>query len=472
MKRRGPDALFRKIFHPRSVALVGASSRQNWQWLRSYLLGNFAGRLYPVNPHVESMLGLKFYPSVEAIPDRIDYAVLLTPAPTTPALVEECGRKGAAAVQIFSSGFRESGTPEGAALEEELLRAARRARVRVIGPNCMGVYCPESGITFRSSFTAKPGPVAVVSQSGGFTIGLVLWGQERGVGFSKVVNYGNGADLDGADFLDFLAKDAKTRVIAAYAEGLKDEKRYLSALRRAASRKPVVILRSGRTRAGSRAMARHTGREGSSYPAWLRAVGTAGAFPADSFTDLAETMTAFSMLPRASGPRVSFVGMSGGDGVAASDALEAEGLKVPPLGGALKRRLSKLAGKEIENPVDLAAAYLDPKVLHATLTRLAADPGTDILALEVPTRVLAPELYLEEERGLFGALHRGLRAAKGRGKPVVVVTRSIEAEGRRWEFVRGLFQAGIPVFSEHGAMAKVLARWIAFCGRRPGRSGH
>ncbi|MEM3087042.1 MAG: CoA-binding protein [Halobacteria archaeon] len=466
MNRRASDALFGRIFHPGSIALVGASSRQNWQWLRSYLLGNFSGRLYPVNPNVESMLGFKFYPAPEAIPDRIDYAVILTPAATVPGIVEACGRKGAAAVQIFSSGFREAGTREGAALEEELLRTARRAGVRIIGPNCMGVYCPESGIAFRASFTARPGPVAVVSQSGGFAIGLVLWGQERGVGFSKVVNYGNGADLDGADFLGFLARDPKTKVIAAYAEGLKDEKRYLAALRRAASKKPVVVLKSGRTRAGSRAMARHTGREASSHSAWLRAVRSAGAFPADSFTDLAETMTAFSMLPRARGPRVSFVGMSGGDGVAASDAMESAGLKVSSLGRDLKRRFSKAAGKEIDNPVDLAAAYLDPKVLRATLTGLAADPGTDILVLEVPTRVLAPELYLEEEKGLFNALHRSLLAAKGRGKPVVVVTRSIEAEGRRWEFVRGLFEAGIPVFSEHGAAAKVMRRWVDYCLRR------
>ncbi len=463
---RERDPLFRKIFHPRSVALVGASSRANWQWLRSYLLGNFAGRLYPVNPGVKSMLGLKFYPAVEAIPDTIDYAVILTPAPAVPSIVAACGKKGAAAVQIFSSGFRESGTAEGEALDAELLRAAHRAGVRVIGPNCMGVYCPESGVTFRSSFIAKPGPVAVVSQSGGFAIGLVLWGQERGVGFSKVVNYGNGADLDGGDFLDFLARDPKTRVIAAYAEGLKDEKRYLAALRRAAARKPVAVLRAGRAEAGARAAGRHTGREPSSYRTWVRAVERAGAFPADSFTDLAETMTAFSMLPGARGPRVSFVGMSGGDGVAAADAMESAGLKVPPLGRDIRRRLSKAAGKAIENPVDLAAAYLDPKVLRATLTGLALDPGTDVVTLEVPTRVLAPALYLETERGLLGALHKGLLAAKSHGKPVAVVTRSIEAEGRRWRFVRDLFRAGIPVFNEHDAAAKVLQRWVEFCGRR------
>lgn len=458
--------LFRKIFYPRSVALVGASSRGNWQFLRSLLLGNFAGRIYPVNPKVKSMLGLRFYPSVRDIPDRLDYAVVLTPAPAVPDVVAACGERGAAAVQIFSSGFRESGTKKGEALERELLRAARRAGVRLIGPNCMGVYCPESGITFRSSFIAKPGPVAVVSQSGGFAIGLVLWGQERSVGFSKVVNYGNGADLDGADFLDFLARDPGTKAIAAYAEGLKDEKRYLAALRRAAARLPVAVLRAGRAKAGARAAGRHTGREPTSYRAWVRAVERAGAFPVDSFTDLAETMTAFSMLPRARGPRVSFVGMSGGDGVAAADALESCGLKVPPLGRGMKRRLSKVAGKEIDNPVDLAAAYLDPLVLHATLTGLARDPGTDIVAIEVPTRVLAPGLYLEVERGLLGVLHRGLLAARRHGKPVAVVTRSIEAEGRRWRFVRGLFQAGIPVFGEHEAAAKVLARWVAYCGRR------
>lgn len=466
MTDRGSQDLFRKIFYPRSIALVGASSRLNWQSLRSLLLGNFTGRLYPVNPNVKSMLGLRFYSSVQDIPDRLDYAIVLTPAPTVPGIVAACGQKGAAAVQIFSSGFRESGTREGLALEQDVLKAARRHRVRVIGPNCMGAYNPESGITFRASFVAKPGPVGVVSQSGGFSIGLVLWGQERGVGFSKVVNYGNGADLDGADFLDFLARDPKTKTIAAYAEGLRSKERYLAALRRAASRKPVVVLKSGRTQAGSRAMARHTGREGSSYSAWLRAVEKAGAFPADSFTDLAETMTAFSMLSRARGNRVSFVGMSGGDGVAAADALEPAGLEVPALGKKMKDHLTRVAGKEIDNPVDLAAAYLDPKVLRATLEGLAGDPGTDILVLEVPTRVLAPELYLEEEQGLFVALRRGLLAANGRGKPVVVVTRSIEADGRRWEFVQGLFKAGIPVFSEHGAAAQVLRRWVGFCQRR------
>ena len=207
------------ILHPRSIAVVGASSDPNnpigQLWLRCAIDFGFGGELYPVNPKASDIMGLKCYPSIRDIPGPVDYAISLIPRHLVPQLLEDCGAKGVRTVHLFTAGFSETCEEEGIRLEEEVIRIAQNSGVRIIGPNCMGIYCPESGLSFNPNFSKEGGGVGYISQSGGNARKLTESGGIRGLRFSKVISYGNASDLNEADFIEYLAHDPQTKVIAA-----------------------------------------------------------------------------------------------------------------------------------------------------------------------------------------------------------------------------------------------------------------
>ncbi|MCX6000819.1 MAG: CoA-binding protein, partial [Chloroflexi bacterium] len=238
------------VFAPASVAIAGAGMQTAGEcYLNSLLAAGFKGRLYPLNPKGGEISGLRVYPHLREVPGTVDYVVSCVPALSVPQLVRECSEKGVKWMSLLTAGFSETGTESGRNLEAQIVRLARAGGVRVIGPNCMGVYCPESGMVFASDLPLERGKVAFICQSGGNAIYFVRLAAERGIKFSKVVSYGNACDVNESELIDCLADDSETEVLALYIEGPKDGQRLYGALSRAAARKPVVVLKGGTTEA-------------------------------------------------------------------------------------------------------------------------------------------------------------------------------------------------------------------------------
>ncbi len=239
-ERAPPDtaAEIEAIFHPRSIAVVGASDNPNspgYDYVSSLQKFGYSGEIYPVNPRAGEILGLPAFPALRDVPGEVDYVISCIPAVAVLDLVDDCAAKGARALQLFTARFSETGRKEGAELERQLAQRARAAGVRIIGPNCMGLLYPRQGISFRADMLRQPGSVGLLSQSGNLLFELTYLGGPRGLRFSQAISYGNGLDLNEADFLDYFARDTESAVVGGYVEGVRDGRRFLAALRRAAA---------------------------------------------------------------------------------------------------------------------------------------------------------------------------------------------------------------------------------------------
>ena len=260
------------LFHPNSIALVGITTTKPWHWTRTFLEGliefEFDRPIYLVNPKGGVIKGHTVHTSLLDTPSSIDYVIALVNAQIAIRLLEECAEKGVRAVHFCTAGFSETGEVERIKLESELVEVARRKGMRIIGPNCMGIYCPESRLSFSPAFAKESGPVGFISQSGGNSICLVRQGALRGVRFSKVISYGNACDINENDLLEYLAHDVDTKIIALYIEGIKDGKRFRRALEEATKKKTVILLKGGITEGGARAVASHTAALAGSRATW------------------------------------------------------------------------------------------------------------------------------------------------------------------------------------------------------------
>ena len=233
------------LFYPTSVAIVGASPGKPGQlFLDSVMASDFGGNVYPINPRGEEVSGLTAYANVKDVPGTIDYVVCCIPAAAVPQLIRDCAAKGTKAVAIFTAGFSESETEEGKRLEMEISRLAHASGVRIIGPNCLGVYSPKVGLSFTSDFPKESGRVAFVCQSGGNSTYAIRAAAYRGVRFSKAISYGNACDINECELLEYFAQDAETEVVAVYIEGVKDGRRFCRSLRELSQVKPVVVLKA------------------------------------------------------------------------------------------------------------------------------------------------------------------------------------------------------------------------------------
>jgi acyl-CoA synthetase (NDP forming) len=377
-----------KIFNPKRVAIVGVSS--NGMGFGSAILSaliaiGFEGKMYPVNPKGGEFLGLKIYKEVSEIPDEIDFAIISVPASNVPAALDACRKKGAAGAEILSAGFRETATPEGIALEEEILEEARKG-IRVIGPNCFGIYCPKSGLTLLPGpdLSRESGEVAFLSQSGGMAIDFGQIGTWMGVRFSKVVSFGNGVDLRECELLDYFGDDPETGVIAMYMEGVEKGSNFFSILREVAEKKPVIVYKGGLSDAGSKAVKSHTASMGGSERIWKAVLRQCNAVQVHGLEEMAEASLTFSLVPPRSYEGISVVGGGGALGVAACDVAETYGLKLPVLEEKISDRIMSILpkpGSSAFNPVDVANPLVSPQILKDTLLFAAEDDKIDLQIL-------------------------------------------------------------------------------------------
>ena len=379
------------IFHPRSVAVVGVSPPQ-WGpagvgtgFLMALQDLAFEGPIYPVNPHHQEILGLKCYPSLLDIPGPVDHVVFSVPTRAVPQVIEECVAKAVKSIHFFTSGFSETGEAEAAELERRVVARARGAGIRLIGPNCMGLYCPSGKIAFMPNSPVEPGPVGFLSQSGGNAGDVIFAAAPRGIRFSKIVSYGNAADINECELLEYLAEDPETEIVIAYIEGVRDGRRFFRALRRASKRKPVVVLKGGRTDAGGRAVFSHTASLAGSARVFDAVLRQAGAVRVDSLDELVDMAVAFRFVGPPDGRGMGVVGPGGGFSVFAADEVNEAGLDLPDLSPAVQeelRRFTPVAGTSVRNPVD-TNIIMEPHKLTDTLRIVASDPGVDSVLFHI-----------------------------------------------------------------------------------------
>jgi acyl-CoA synthetase (NDP forming) len=466
------------IFHPRSIAVVGASANPDtpgYDYVSSLQKFGYSGHIYPVNPRAEEILGLPVFPSLRDLPGQVDYVISCVPAAAVLELVDDCAAKGARALQLFTARFSETGRREGAELERRLAERARAAGVRIIGPNCMGLLYPRQGISFRADMPRQPGNVGFLSQSGNLLFELTYLGGPRGLRFSKAVSYGNGLDLSEADFLDYFAGDTETAVVGAYIEGIRDGRRFLAALKRAAG-KPVVVLKGGRTAAGERAAASHTAALAGQQAVWDAAVTQAGALAVDTVEELVDMLIAFAYMRPGSGRayrRLGMVGGGGGRSVLTADLCEEVGLSVPPLPQDVERRIAEkapdLAGW-ITNPVDQSILAGSGVGGTQVLEWMDESPDIDLLLASVGE---AWALGRPNAEALLARIpERFIQVGTRTGKPLAVVlgpTDYADEELRR--LVSGarekLVEAGLALFPSVERAVRALARLAGYWERQP-----
>jgi len=387
-----PHHFLENMFYPESIAIVGASTSDSESgWVRRLINFGYKGKIYPVNPKATEISGLPSYPSVRDIPDPVEYAIFNIPARFTLQAMNDCIAKGVKYVHCFAAGFSETGLDEARVMEQQLLALAKASGIRLLGPNCMGLYCPSAGLTFNQDFPKESGQVAFVSQSGAEAMRLVFLGQDVGIYFSKVASYGNAADLDAPDFLEYLADDEETKAVACYIEGVKNGPRFVSAVKKCLTKKPVVILKAGLTESGSGAAASHTASLTGAKPVWDAFFKQTGAIPANTMDEVADILQALIRVKPTRGRRVAVAGRGGGIGVVAADICERAGLKVPAFSKETRDRLLEVipeAGASIRNPVETTAGLGGASLFYRRgLPIVDADTETDIILIHIAVDV-------------------------------------------------------------------------------------
>ncbi len=348
------------IFHPHSIALVGISADLPKFWIKqlyfnALLQSEYPGQIYLVNPKGGELEGFSIYRTLTEIPGQVDHVVVSIPARFTPALMEECLLKGVKVVHMFASGFAETGEPDRIDLQNQLVEIARRGNMRIIGPNCLGIYYPKGKIGLSPDFPKDPGPIGFLCQSGGNVDFMVRLATARGLRFSKVVSYGNACDINECDLLDYLGGDPETEVIAAYIEGVTDGRRFARTIKKAASAKPVVIFKGGYTAGGLMAAASHTGALAGTDAVWEGVVRQAGAIRVYSIEEMVDMLVALLRMKPPKGPKTCVIGNGGGASVMATDEIERAGLQMARMPPEIRDRLKEfidLANSMLRNPID------------------------------------------------------------------------------------------------------------------------
>jgi len=351
----------RQMFNAHAIAVVGASadpSKYGFMTLDCIIKGGFPGHIYPINPKGGEILGLQAYTSLMELPEVPDVAVILVPVEVVPQVIRDAGKKKIPGVVITTAGYREVGRND---LQQELIAVARKHNVRIIGPNIEGfIYMPNQLNAQFFPVVENQGPFATISQSGSLTNGLAEWADKEKLGICATINLGNQVDICESDFMEFLAEDDAVRAMGLYLEGVKNGRRFLKALQRVTPRKPVVILKSGRSSAGEKSVASHTASLAGAHKVFQAACRQYGAIPVDNLQDLYDYGKLLSTMDIPRGNRLLILSSSGGIGVIAVDEAETLGIDVPPLPQAFVDEVTALNLSPLgayTNPIDLAAIW-------------------------------------------------------------------------------------------------------------------
>lgn len=449
------------FFRPRSVAVVGTSRRPGtigYQILDNILRHGYQGVVYPVNPKAEAIHSIRAYPDVEAIPGPVDLAVVVVPKQHVLDVVDSCGRKGVQALVVITAGFKEVGG-DGVALEEALVERVRAHGMRLVGPNCMGLLNTESGVSLNATFAPNmppQGPLTFMSQSGALGVTILDYAAEYGIGIHHFVSVGNKPDVSGNDLIEYWEDDPDTRVILMYIENFGNPRRFTRIARRVTRKKPIVVVKSGRTGAGARAASSHTGALAGADIATDALLAQCGVLRADSVEELFDIAMALEDQPVPKGPRVAIVTNAGGPGIIIADALESAGLEVVELTEATQARLREILPVEasVRNPVDMIASATSDTYLAALGTVLEDENVDAAVAAFVPPLGIR---QVDVAQSIVAARRAGP------DKPLLAVLMGREGlpEGKA-----ELHDAGVPAYIFPESAARALAamyryrRWL------------
>ncbi|HDH06859.1 MAG TPA: acetyl CoA synthetase [Thermoproteales archaeon] len=447
----------RYLFYPRSIAVVGASRKPGkighiiLKNLRDY---GFKGKLYPVNPHATEILGFKAYPSVTAIPDEVDMAVIVVPAAIVPQILKDCGKKGVKVCVVISSGFKEIGRVD---LENMIVKIAKENGMRILGPNIFGVYYAPSRMnaTF-GPLEVLPGNIALISQSGALGIALMGWTVLEEIGLSAIVSVGNKADIDDADLLEFFGKDEHTRVILIYMEGIKRAREFMKIAKQVSKKKPIIVIKAGRSSHGMKAVASHTGSLAGSDQIYSAAFRQCGVLRALNIEEAFDWARALSKLNPPTQKNTVIITNGGGIGVMATDAAEENGIPLLEPSEELMKKFRKYMPPfgSPRNPVDLTGQATHKEYYGAILEALNSPEVGSVIVLYCETAVADPGKVAD---AVLDAVNSSKIA-----KPLVVAMVGGEATEKA---IKKLNKSGIPAYPtpERAVSAlSALFRWTSW----------
>ena len=480
---------FDRMFYPETMAVVGASNAlEKWGAgiFTRVLQAPTLKRIYPVNRTTPEVQGVKAYPSVKDLPEAVDFVVIAIPFPDVPQVVRDCVEKGIRAALIITAGLGEAG-PEGAAIEKEILSIASQGGLRFVGPNCMGHFNTANDFsTLRMMIPIERGNIGVISQSGGFASHILMCGTEMGAGFSKFVSVGNEADLHFEDFLEYYAQDDETKVITGYIEGLRKGRDFFRLAKEISKKKPIVVVKVGRTQAGAKAARSHTSAIAGSDAIYDAVFKQSGVIRVDEVEDLFDVATALLRQPLPRGNRVGILTGGGGFGCVASDACERLGLELAPLSPNTIEQLNAVlpARWPHANPVDTVAAGF---VTYPCIWPLMEDDNLDALmilggigmtamwarqAAAVPSFIQqadnapsfveqAEQMFRAREKEELDGLDRLFEYMDRLKKPVIICSHITEALRSSPVFAK-LREHGVMMYPTPERGAKVLASLVQY----------
>jgi len=444
------------IFKPKSIAIVGATTRRGSigrEILRNLFDFEFNGKIFPVNPRYEYIHSTKAYPSVLAIPDAVDLAVIVVPKEHVRQAVEDCGRKGVKGLVIISAGFREVGG-EGVKREEEIMRLVDQYDMRVIGPNCMGVIAATPNVRMNATFspaTPRTGGLAFMTQSGALGVAILLAAQKLNLGFSYFASVGNKADVSAIDLLEYWENDEHTDVIALYLESFGDPRRFTELSRRISKKKPIVTVKSGTSAAGARAATSHTGSLAGLEAAADALLHQCGVLRVSSIEEMIDLVAGISNAPLPAGNRACIVTNAGGPAIMAADAADNLGLALPELDESTREKIRALLPAEasVRNPVDMISSA-GPDEYEKVLDLVLGDGSVDMaFTIFVPPLIFEP----------IEVMRRITAVARKHGKPVFAV---IMADEKDYQKIPRAIENVVPFYKFPEPAVKVAADMVRY----------
>ncbi len=455
------------LFKPRSIAVVGASTKTEWNWssgnswISAALKQGFKGPIYPVHPTAETILGIKAYPTILDIPGEIDLAIFTIPITAVVKVMKQCVEKGVKYIHLLTAGFSETGKEDLADTEKEVLEIAKKGNIRLVGPNCMGIHCPKGGISWSTDFSTTSGSIGLFSQSGQMAYHIIDGIQLLKIYISKGASFGNASDLQPNEFLRYMAEDDETDIICAYLEGLKNGQAFFDAARKVTRKKPLIIYKGGQTQGGSRATLSHTAAIAGSQKIWTSFCKQAGIITANSTQEVAYTVLALKHLPLPKSLNVAILGGAGGGSVTMTDMAEKEGLNVPHLSDDTIGRLEEFIppqGNSVKNPLDINPFLAKKGNLKLVIELLRDDPNIDALIFNI----FPAKIYYDKGRMAMSTFFESILKMKELlEKPLIIILPkqedgSIQLEIIRKEAAEWFHEAGMATFSDFRLAARVL----------------
>jgi len=447
------------IFHPKSIAVIGASrepGKIGHIIVKNFIDGGYAGKIYPINPFANEVLGLKTYSHISEVPGEIDSAIIAIPAALVPQALEECGKRGVKGAVIISGGFGEIGKTK---LEQQIASISNKYKIATIGPNCMGVLTPSDRndsifLPLYKMGRPKVGDISFISQSGAVGGCIIDLAARAGVGIGKFISYGNAAVINEADLLAYLAHDEKTRVVVAYLEGVREGRAFMQAAKMVTKKKPLIVLKAGKTSAGQAAAKSHTGALAGSPEVYEGVFKQCGITEANTLTELFDFAKIFDIKECGSG-KIAVITNGGGSGVLAADHIEEFGLELAEFSTQTKNSLRKILPPytTVHNPVDLVGDA-DSSRYEKAIEIAANDPNVDIIIVIVLFQTVGIDARVVPVI---------VKAAEKSPKPLVVVSTG----GEYTEIQRRILDSyGVPTYPSPSSAVRSISKLVKYCNRK------